>query len=176
MKKENIMSELVKHAETELDLIGLTEDSEDEMNVMMRKHILHMVKEFAAEGHSGFSAPYAIDALSKLFSYKPLAPLTGEDDEWTIVSEDENGSPLWQNNRRSSVFKDADGSCYDIDGKVFWEWWRNPPDGPAVKTYYTFFESRVPVTFPYTVPDKPIYEYRFSGGMQDEAQTEEGFV
>jgi hypothetical protein len=176
------MSNLVKHAEKELDLIGLTENSKDEMNVMMRKHILHMVKEFAAEGHSGFSAPYAIDALSKLFSYKPLAPLTGEDSEWNEILTTADG-PRWQNNRRSSVFKDADGSCWDIDGKVFWEWWKDnqgghpdPQDGHVTKVYYTCFESRVPVTFPYIAPDKPIYEYRFSGGMQDDAQTEEGFI
>ena len=169
------MSELVKHAEHELDLIGLTEDSEDEMNVMMRKHILHMVKEFANEGHSGFSAPYAIDALSKLLSYKPLAPLTGEDDEWNdLLIMD--GSPSWQNNRHSSVFKNADGSCYDINGKVFWEWWKDPQDGHVSKVHYTCSESSVPVTFPYTVPDKPIYEYRFAGETYEEAQTEEGFI
>jgi hypothetical protein len=168
------MSNLLSHAERELDLIGLTED--DEYNGAMRKHILHMVKEFADEGHSGFSAPYAIQLLSKLMSYKPLAPLTGEDSEWFEVTEYSNGGKLYQNNRLSSLFKDADSFCYDIDGKVFWEWFKDE-DGNAVKTYYTSRDSRVEVTFPYTPPDKPIYEYRWSDAEpRTPAQNEEGFI
>ena len=73
---------LLSYAEDELNRIGLTD--EDEYNGMMRKHILQMVKVFADEGHSGFSAPYAISILTKLFAFKPLTPLTGEDDEWAL--------------------------------------------------------------------------------------------
>ena len=113
------MSNILDHAKDELNRIGMTEDSPDEMNVMMRKHILHMMNEFAEEGHSGFSASYAISILTKLMDFKPLSPLTDEDDEWNDVSN-YGESPSWQNKRRSSVFKNADGTCYDIDGKVFW--------------------------------------------------------
>ena len=74
------MSNLLSYAENELNRIGMTEDSPDEMNRMMRKHILHMMQEFANEGHSGFSASYAISILTKLMDFKPLSPLTG--DEW----------------------------------------------------------------------------------------------
>ena len=155
----------------ELDRIGMTEDSGDEMNCAMRKHILHMMKEFAEEGHSGFSASYAISILTRLMDFKPLSPLTGDEAEWNEVGEGQ-----WQNKRRSSVFKNADGYCYDIDGKVFWEWYKDE-DGKASKTYYTSRESRVPVTFPYTVPDKPIYEYRYSDAEPSQPnQNEEGFL
>ena len=164
---------LLSHAESELNLIGLTD--KDEYNAMMRKHILHMIKEFADEGHSGFSAPYAIQILTKLMSFKPLTPLTGEDDEWTNVSDYGDGTPHYQNKRLSSVFKDNDGT-YNIDGKVFWEWYRDE-DGKPFKSYYTSRDSRVPVTFPYTVPDKPIYEYRQSDAEpRSPAQTEEGLI
>ena len=172
------MSNLLSHAMDELDRIGMTEDSTDEMNVMMRKHVLHIMQEFANEGHSGFSASYAISILTKLMEFKPLSPLTGEDDEW--VKHDYATEPVYQNKRRSSVFKDANGSCYDIDGKVFWEWampyeGREPQE--PYKSYYTCNESRVPVTFPYTVPDKPIYEYRHSSATpQQPAQNEQGFL
>ena len=161
----------------ELDRIGMTEDSPDEMNVMMRKHVLHMMQEFANEGHSGFSAQYAANILNRLMDFKPLSPLTGEDDEWGNVRE-YGQSPSWQNKRRSSVFKDADGSCYDIDGKVFWEWAMPYEEGGKPhKSYYTCRESRVPVTFPYTVPDKPIYEYRHSDATpQQPPQNENGFL
>ena len=94
--------------------------------------------------------------------FKPLSPLTGEDNEWGNVRE-YGESPSWQNKRRSSVFKNADGTCYDIDGKVFWEWCMPYEEGDKpYKSYYTNRDSRVPVTFPYIVPDKPIYEYRHS--------------
>ena len=165
---------LVQYAESELDRIGMTDA--DEYNGMMRKHLIHMVKEFADEGHSGFSAGYAITCLRKLLRFKPLSHLTGEDDEWTEVSSI-SGVPHFQNKRCGSVFKDGkDGQAYDIDGKVFWEWAKDE-DGQPYKTYYTAFESRVPVTFPYDVPDEPIYEYRYSDAEPPAPQqTEEGFV
>jgi hypothetical protein len=122
-----------------------------------------MVKEFSEEGHSGFSASYALQCLEKLLRFKPLSPLTGEDDEWGDVSN-VSGEPMFQNKRCSSIFKHGkDGEAYDIDGKVFWEWYTDKETGEKHKSYYTGKGSRVPVTFPYTVPDKPIYEYRESG-------------
>ncbi len=165
---------LVEYAESELDRIGMTDDGD--MNGTMRKHLIHMVHEFAEEGHSGFSASYALQCLKKLLNFKPLSPLTGEDDEWTEVSQ-RSGYPHFQNKRCSTVFKDGkNGQAYDINGKVFWEWIRDG-DGNAYKSYYTCYESRVPVTFPYTVPDEPIYEWRYSDAdPQQPAQTEEGFV
>jgi len=46
---------------------------------------------------------------------------------------------LWQNNRCSHVFKDADGA-WDIDGKIFTD-----PQGCS----YTNRDSRVMIEFPY---------------------------
>ena len=151
------MSSLVSYAEKELDRIGMTEG--DEYNGAMRKHILHMVKEFAGEGHSGFSASYALQCLKNLLSFKPLSPLNGEDDEWSEVGED-SGYTMFQNKRCGSVFKHGKvGEAYDIDGKVFWEWYVDEETGEHTKSYFTNADSRVPVTFPYTVPETPIYEY-----------------
>ena len=147
------MSNMTTHAERELDIIGMKD--EEGMNGMMRKHILHMIEEFAAEGHSGFSASYAIQCLEKLLRFEPLSPLMGTDDEWVDVAE-YNGSPMWQNKRCSRVFKDETGA-YDIDGKVFWEL-HTDEDGKKVKTYFTSRDSRVYVTFPY-VPTT-VYEER----------------
>ena len=163
------MSNLVKFAESELELIG---DSDDEMQSAMNKHILHMVQVFADERHSGFSAGYAISILKRLLAYKPLTPLTGEDDEWNEVSDN-----LYQNKRFSRVFKDGkDGEAYDIEGKIFWEW-NVREDGSPYKCYYGSGDSRMPVTFPYTVPDKPIYEYRYSDADPSAPpQTEEGLL
>lgn len=141
---------LYDFAERELDAIGMNDG--DEMNGAMRKHILHIINEFSKEGHSGFSAGYAISLLSKLLKYEPLTPLTGEDWEWNEISEEMSGSnngTLYQNARCSHVFKD-DGGAYDIDGKVFYDWYTDEETGEKRKSHFTSIDSRVPVTFPYT--------------------------
>ena len=81
---------------------------------------------------------------------------------------------------RSSVFKNEKGESYDIDGKVFWEW-AMPYEGrepyEPYKSYYSCRESSVPVTFPYSPPDKPIYEYRHSDAdPKTPPQNEQGFL
>jgi hypothetical protein len=142
---------LLTHAKIELDAIGMTEDSDDEMNVMMRKHILHMVNEFAEEGHSGFSASYAAGLLDKLFRYQPLCPLSGDDSEWVDVGQ-QSGYPLYQNKRCGRVFKEGDGQAYDMEGKVFYDIYTELDGEPCepYKSYFTNRESRVTINFPYT--------------------------
>jgi hypothetical protein len=144
---------LLKHAKRELAAIGMTEDDKDEMNSAMAKHILHMVEEFANEGHSGFSASYAANILNKLFRFEPLCPLTGEDSEWNLAIPHEK-DPLWQNNRCLHVFKDSSGA-YDSKGIVFYDEIIQE-DGLVDRSHFTCRESRVPVTFPYT----PKTEYK----------------
>jgi hypothetical protein len=126
----------------------------DEMQEAICKHILKLLDVFAEEGHSGSSAPYAIELFSKLAKFAPIVPLTGEDWEWVEVS-----TGVYQNKRASNVFKQADrfnGQAYDIDGKVFWEWYKDDA-GEMFKSYFTSAESHVPITFPY-VPNR---EYVF---------------
>ena len=128
------MSNIKTYAIDELTRIGMY-GSGDEMNDAMCDHILKMVDVFAEEGHSGFSAEYAISILQKLLRWEPLSPLTGEDDEWN----EKDG--FFQNKRCSRVFKDGkNGQAYDIRGKVFVE-----PDGVS----YTSRDSRVYIEFPY---------------------------
>lgn len=137
---------ILDFTKNELDLIGMTEDS-GEMNADMRKHILHMVDEFSKEGHSGFSASYAIGILQKVLNFEPLSPLTGEDDEW--CKHDYGNEITYQNIRCSHVFKDSDGQAYDINGKVFTEHYYDD-EGVEQTCSYTSYESRVNVEFPYT--------------------------
>lgn len=136
------------HAEQELALIGLGPDCTDEMDKAMREHILKMVDTFADEGHSGFSASYAIRILEKLLKFEPVTPLTGEDDEWMEIADG-----TYQNKRCGRVFKkvrETDTIVYDIDGRVFWDEYIDEEDFTPYKSYYTCAESRTPVTFPYT--------------------------
>jgi hypothetical protein len=177
------MSNLIKHAEAEFKAAGWVDENgkfNDEMQEMICKHVLKLIEIFSEEGHSGSTAPYAINMFKRLANFKPIAPLTGEDWEWHDVSE-YSGRTTYQNRRCSSVFKDGkDGEAYNIDGKVFWEWCmpyegREPQE--PYKSYYTSRDSRVPVTFPYVVPETPIYEYRYSDAdPQQPPQNEEGFL
>lgn len=137
------MSNLVEHAKRELALLRAPNEP-DEMQDAIEANILKMVEFFSEAGHSGSSAPYTIGLLTKLLSFEPVLPLTGEDSEWNEV-----GPGVFQNNRCSHVFRQADrfdGQAYDIEGKVFRE-----PNGAC----YTSGESQVPITFPYT----PTREY-----------------
>lgn len=151
------MSETMNWAERELEAAGYhADDPEDGPNKWLREGTLELLKVFGAQGHSGGSAPFAISLFETLASHKPLTPLSGDDSEWVEVDED----GLCQNNRASDVFKDADGQAYQIDGIIFWEWYTDEETGEKSKVYFTSRESRVPVTFPYTIPEKPEYRER----------------
>ena len=89
--------------------------------------------------------------LIRAIEWKPFTPLTGEPDEWY---NDKNHFPInlhelkitYQNKRYSAIFaSDRHGKdAYNVDGKVF------------VQNGFSFTnrDSRVPVSFPYEVPDE----------------------
>ena len=154
------MNNYEKHAWIEFRAAGWIDENNkfnDEMQELICKHVLKLLEVFDEEGHSGSSAPYAINLFEKLAKFEPVAPLTGEDWEWTNVSEYGGGNNgiLYQNKRCGHVFKDDDGA-YDMDGVIFWEWFTDKETGEKFKSYFTGRESRVPVTFPYT----PKREYK----------------
>lgn len=167
---------LIEHAKSEfIAAKWLTPDGMyiDEMQEMVCEHILKLLKVFSDEGHSGTSAPYALNVFNRLAHFKPIAPITGEDSEWNEVSDGRDGI-MYQNKRMSSVFKD-DSGAWDIDGRVFWEWQRRE-DGSAYKSYYTCKDSHLPITFPYTPGDR-IEEYRYSDATPlAPPQTEQGLL
>jgi hypothetical protein len=111
------MSNILKHAERELSLIGY--DGKDAYNNMAKAAIMELLTTFANQGHSGFSANYVSDIFNKLARFETLSPLTGEDNEWNDVSNmSGDRKTLFQNNRDSAVFKDDTG-CYHINA-VIW--------------------------------------------------------
>ncbi len=164
------MSNYEKHALMEFRAAGwLDENGQycDEMQEMICKHVLKLLDVFDGEGHSGSSAPYAINMFSKLAKFDPIVPLTGEDWEWV-----DHGYTK-QNKRCGRVFMDPDGRAYDIDGKVFWEWSGTKEE--PYKSHYTCRESRVYVEFPYT--PKTEYVYRYSDAEPPAPnQTEAGLL
>jgi hypothetical protein len=139
------MSNLTKHAERELTLIGY--DGKDEYNNMAKDAILELIETFAKQGHSGFSAPYVANMFHKLANYEVLSPLTGNDDEWSDVLDERSSSDtkmLFQNNRDSRVFKDEKGA-YFLNAIV----WQETIDGND--THFTSRDSRRYIkSFPFT--------------------------
>ena len=145
------MSNYETHALNEFRAAGWIDETDnytDDMQKMICKHVLALLTVFSMEGHSGSSAPYAINLFEKLAKFEPISPLTGEDWEWVDVAE-QSGGVLYQNKRCSHVFKDPNGA-YDIQGKVFYDWYTSEEDGEKFKSYYTSRDSRVVITFPYT--------------------------
>ncbi len=110
----------------------------DEWQQLLCEQVLELLEVFGEHGHSGSTAPYAVNIFKKLAMYEPLKPLTGEAWEWGEPFDKEGTR---QNKRCSHVFLRPDGTAYDINGKVFRE-----PNGCC----YTSRDSRVDVIFPYT--------------------------
>jgi len=152
------VSNLQKHALMEFRAAGWTDNEgkfKDEMQEAICSGVLKLLEVFSEEGHSGSSAPYAIKLFTKLASFEPIVPLTGEDWEWSEVSEG-----VFQNKRCSHVFKQADrfdGQAYDINGRIFWEWYTDEETGEKHKSHFTSSDSFVPITFPY-VPARECVE------------------
>lgn len=132
---------LVEYAKSELDKIAKDDDG---MQEMMNKDILEIVEIFSNQGHSGFSASYALSVLERLLRFKPLSPLTGNDDEWR---EPFDLKGTRQNKRCSSVFKRADGTCHDNNAIIV-------SDNGGI-TWFRSGRFRKQVSFPYTPPSKP---------------------
>lgn len=99
-------SRLVKFAMRELELCGYTRGC-SRINRLMRDNIIELLTVFAEQGHSGFSANYAINIFNKLARFKTISPLTFKEDEW---EEPCNLAGTRQNKRDSRFFKNADGS------------------------------------------------------------------
>ena len=136
------MEEFVKN-----ELLILENNCKDDeealkMQKLVTKDIMEIFEIFRSQQHSGFSASYIIELLDRLLRYIPVSPLTGEDDEWNKVEYTDD--ICYQNKRCPSVFKDSSGKAYNVEGRAFSE------DGG--RTYFTSKDSKVYITFPYTVP------------------------
>ena len=145
------MSNLEKHARTEFRAAGWTDDEgkfNDEMQKLICEQVLELLKVFSEHGHSGSTAPYAINLFRRLAMFESIVPLTGEGWEWNEV-----GNGVFQNKRCSHVFKQADrfnGQAYDTDAVIFWEWHTDSETGEKYKTHFTSSDSSRPIEFPYT--------------------------
>lgn len=105
---------LVEHVKYECDLM---EDRNEEPAKTMYDNIIKYAEMFAEEGHSGYSAEWALDFMHKVLSYKNFLPLTDNPAEWTLVSDG-----MWQSTRSSDCFSNDAGQTHwsvnDISKRV----------------------------------------------------------
>lgn len=130
------------HALAELKAAGYPLDpgAPEGPDKWMAQGALALIDLFAAQGHSGSSAPLMIELFRKLANFEPITPLTGADDEWVEI-----GDGTFQNKRCCTIFKEGkDGVAYNIEGVVFED---------AKGGRYTNAESRIAVYFPHTVTE-----------------------
>ena len=137
-------SNLVTYAKEEMER-SWPEAERDEMQQLACDNVLELLQVFSEQGHSGFSGNYVLSVFNKLVHFKPLSPLTGEEDEWYAPGE-HSGSQ--QNKRCGSIFRENgdNSTAYNSEANVF-----EDQDGFT----FTSYLSAAPVTFPYIVPDKP---------------------
>lgn len=118
---------LVQHAQRELELAGLF-DKDSDYNGMLGKAVMDLVKVFAKQGHSGFSAHQTLLIFLKVSNRENLTPITSDPNDWHDVSEI-SGFPLWQSKRNSRLFsKDGGETWYSIvvnkPKKKWWQIWK----------------------------------------------------
>ena len=129
------MSKTKSYAERELNI--LLETTPTAIIRHFVPEIIALCEAFGNSGQSGGSAPLVAQALSqavkKLCLQQPIAPLTGEESEWSEAFSTEG---TLQNNRLSSVFKE-NGKAYYLDAIT----WKTlpllppPPLSPLVQNH-----------------------------------------
>jgi len=159
---------LLEHAKREFEIAGFNKNQEEGPDKWMQENVLELIEVFAKQGHSGGSAPLCVELFRALASYEPLSPLLGTEDEWQDVSaiSGPGVEPKFQNIRCSHIFKNSDGSCFDVNGIIF-----RDTDGDC----YTNADSRTAVTFPYT-PKKTYMDVGIDYGTADKIVTSLGDI
>lgn len=124
----------------EIKLAGLY-DKDSVYGGMVGEALERLVECHLNENHSGFSHYHLVHLFNQLMTTNLLTPLQGTDNEWVEVAE-HDGKPLFQNNRRGSVFKSGD-DIYDIDGGPIFE----DKNGCHYTNKHSFLHN---IVFPYT--------------------------
>lgn len=115
------MSNLVKHAQRELELAGLFDEGSD-YDGMLGPCVMKLVRAHSGNGHSGGSHWATIEIFNKVINYKTLTPISSDPAEWMEIGEDRYGL-LYQNTRNGTCFSyDAGKTWYDIDDRKRRNW------------------------------------------------------
>lgn len=116
---KNKDSNLIKHAENEMKIVGLDKPDSD-YSGMLYNATIELMMIFSGQGHSGFSAQRTLFLFNELAHFKNLSPITSREDEWMNVSEyfDKHKRTIYQNRRNPSLFSDDNlKHYYSVDDK-----------------------------------------------------------
>lgn len=157
-----------EEVKTRLDAMLGKGEREDEvgMQCAITKDIFEIVDMFREFGLGKEEA----HNLSRLMDWKPIIPLTGEDDEWGEAHGKDNSQ---QNKLCSAVFRNNfdSSTAFYLYGRVY--------SDNGGHTWFTTrrgnLRSSIPVTFPFYVPDKPEYVY-LNGEDSEEIITDEARI
>lgn len=113
-----------------------------------KKFIMNLISQM--EETTSTSQAEIAKIVYRLMDYKPLTPLTGEDDEWEKVDDYiEDDKATYQNKRYFSVYKRGkNGKAYNFRARIF------STDG-GKSWHFMGSESREYISFPYEVPNAP---------------------
>lgn len=100
-------SNICRHAIKELKLAGYGK-GEGGPNDWIYQQVLESVAVFSSHDNSSDSAIFEIELVKKLCNFDIISPLRFTDDEWCQISSD----GACQNRRKTSVFKEPDGSIH----------------------------------------------------------------
>lgn len=133
-------------ARRELEILenGCSSQEDLEAQKHVTKCIMDLMEVFSNQGHSGFSAGYVANLFDRLVHFRPLTPLTGEDDEWNEVYHGR-----YQNKRCPRIFKNDAGNAYDSE-----YWYFVDEYGSA----YTNVDSHQEISFPYMPGEPKLFE------------------
>ena len=115
---------------------------------LAKENVMELIKVIDEQGHSGLSIGFVMSLLKTLVKYRPLTALTGSEEEWKDVSDFYGDKASVQQNKRCpSIFRvcNDNATAYNVDGKVF-----SDDNG---ESWFCCSASKVPVTFPYDVPE-----------------------
>lgn len=156
------MKDYEKHAMNEFLISGWCDrlgKFKDPRQQKICDHLIKMLELFYDEEYADSVTSHTVDLFYCLAKHEPIRPLTGEDWEWTKISDENAEIEIYQNNRCSRVFKQTDkfdGNAYDVSGKIFWSWEKGS-DGSICRNSYVNDDSFVAVKFPYS----PTQEFVF---------------
>lgn len=130
------------------DLQDWIDSFEDEMDKQICREVVELLEVVATLDIN--EQPQAVEWFIKLMKNIPMAPLTGEDDEWNEYDPGE-----FQNKRCSAVFKKQDNKAYYLDAVIF-----NDKEGMGTFTGSIWvngvrYFSRQYISFPY----EPVNHY-----------------
>lgn len=116
-------SNMIKHAQTEFDIAfreywkpkpgDPIDNDDDDMQHYMCDQIIELLALLSSQGDSGSSIGYKMNMFKKCVNFDIITPLTFKDDEFGKADLLHH---TLQNKRKSSIFKESDGSITYLYG------------------------------------------------------------